>query len=170
MSCTINACWRSLWPENVNDFKGFSSTEGQVKNIIHIACKTDGQGFTNMTEDDEHELLASHNEEPTNEELQQMLGEHNEGDSDDDEDITDGNHQVTLTTKRAQELIRDADKLCGKVANVDPFLEHSLNFKRGIQDLLIPYKVLLKHLTLNAKQQTVTPFFRHSSATSFCQF
>jgi len=34
---TVNACWKSLWSEAVNDFKGFGGIEGEVKKIIQTA-------------------------------------------------------------------------------------------------------------------------------------
>jgi hypothetical protein len=34
---TVNAYWKTLWSETVNDFKGFRGIEGEVKKIIQTA-------------------------------------------------------------------------------------------------------------------------------------
>jgi len=34
---TVNACWKILWSEAVNDFKSFRGIEGEVKKIIQTA-------------------------------------------------------------------------------------------------------------------------------------
>lgn len=36
--------------------------------------------------------------------------------------------------------------------DMDPLLERGIKFERGLQQLLIPYKVVLKTLRMNAKQ------------------
>lgn len=36
-SSTLNACWHQLWPEVVNNFKGFSFIENEAKEIVQIA-------------------------------------------------------------------------------------------------------------------------------------
>ena len=58
----------------VHDFHGFS-IEPAVKQIVNLAHRIGGEGFTDMTDDDVYELLDSHDQEPTDDELISMAQE-----------------------------------------------------------------------------------------------
>lgn len=42
---TVNACWKNLWSEVMNDFKGFLEIKGAVRKIIHAARQVGGEGL-----------------------------------------------------------------------------------------------------------------------------
>uniref|UniRef100_A0A8C9R0F3 HTH CENPB-type domain-containing protein n=1 Tax=Scleropages formosus TaxID=113540 RepID=A0A8C9R0F3_SCLFO len=64
---TMNAVWMKLLPEFVHDVKGFESVEKTIKeDIVKLAYRA---GFEQVHTEDVEEVLDSHTEELTNEEL-----------------------------------------------------------------------------------------------------
>lgn len=61
--------WKKIWPECVNAFKGFPKSDLAVKEIVSLAH---GAGFQEIEERDIVDLLQSHHEELTKEELMIM--------------------------------------------------------------------------------------------------
>ncbi|KFD51946.1 hypothetical protein M513_07275 [Trichuris suis] len=49
---SVNACWRPLWRNVVNDFKGFPSADTELENTRNIAMEIGGEGFSDMVEGD----------------------------------------------------------------------------------------------------------------------
>lgn len=80
----INACWNALWPEQVYNFRGFPSVHGEVWAIVQLSQQTEGEGLSDMTEQEVHNLLDSHYEEPTNMELLEMVEDPHTSNNDDD--------------------------------------------------------------------------------------
>ncbi|KAK4328694.1 hypothetical protein Pmani_000891 [Petrolisthes manimaculis] len=85
----MNGCWKKLWKECVNDFAGFkvkdtSEVRMDIMRLSHLA------GFKEVNEDDIQELLDSHDEPLTNEDLMQLEQEraHNEDDDANKEEET----------------------------------------------------------------------------------
>uniref|UniRef100_UPI0035901482 tigger transposable element-derived protein 1-like n=1 Tax=Myxine glutinosa TaxID=7769 RepID=UPI0035901482 len=74
---TLNACWKKLWPEVVHDYvyKGFSPDEvhhSAVDKAVKLAKLRGGDGFNDMTPDDVEELLETHSDPLTDEDLAEM--------------------------------------------------------------------------------------------------
>ncbi|CAM2097603.1 unnamed protein product [Caretta caretta] len=66
----MNGVWRKLWPECANDLKGFKNdVPAMKKEILGLAEKV---GFDEVEEADITQLLQSHREELTNEDLIQL--------------------------------------------------------------------------------------------------
>ncbi|XP_050792686.1 tigger transposable element-derived protein 1 [Gopherus flavomarginatus] len=82
---TVNACWRNLWKECVNDLKGFPTIDKEVKRIVQVARQVGGDGFLNILEEEIEELIESHRETLTNEELEELIKLSTEDEDDDDE-------------------------------------------------------------------------------------
>ncbi|CAM4539463.1 unnamed protein product [Lepidochelys olivacea] len=82
---TVNACWRNLWKECVNDFKGFPTIDKEVKCIVQVARQVGGDGFVNILEEEIEELIESHRETLTNKELEELIKLSTEDEDDDDE-------------------------------------------------------------------------------------
>ena len=70
---TVNACWKNLWIEVVNDFKGFPAIDGEVKKIIRVARQVGGEGFVDMIDEKVEEHIEEHQEVLTNEELEELV-------------------------------------------------------------------------------------------------
>ncbi|KYO46932.1 nucleolar MIF4G domain-containing protein 1 [Alligator mississippiensis] len=69
---TLNACWHELWPEIVNDFRGFPTIDNQIPDIVRLAKWLGGEGFEDIEDVEVVELFDSHQQESTNEELEQL--------------------------------------------------------------------------------------------------
>jgi hypothetical protein len=65
---TVNACWKNLWSEGVNDFKGFPGIHEKVK-IIQTASEAGGEGFFGFIDEEVEEHIEEHQKVFTNEEL-----------------------------------------------------------------------------------------------------
>ena len=65
----MNGVWRKLWPGCVNDLKGFEDVLLTMKKVIlDLANKV---GFDEVEETDVTQLLQSHREELTNDDMKQ---------------------------------------------------------------------------------------------------
>jgi hypothetical protein len=53
---TVNACWKNLRSEVMNDFKGFPAINGEVKKIIRVARQVGGEGFVDMIDEVEEHI------------------------------------------------------------------------------------------------------------------
>ncbi|CAM2111973.1 unnamed protein product [Caretta caretta] len=66
----MNGVWGKLWPDCVDDFKGFKDVvPAMKKDILSLAKKT---GFAEVEKARVTQLLQSHGEELTNEDLMQL--------------------------------------------------------------------------------------------------
>lgn len=168
---TLNACWNHLWPKVVNNFHGFPTIRNEARTIVTLAHRIGGEGFTDMTVDDVEELIDSHDQELTEEELvamveEEMLGGDPDPDDEDDEEVAEGQSRTaSLTTTHLRSLFQQVDTLCTQVMEQDPLLDRAIKFKRGQEMLLAPYKEVYRLLLMNASQTSITGFFRPISAT-----
>ena len=62
---TLNACWCKVWPEEVNDFNGVPTVEGEVQRIVDLAKQLGGEGFEDLVAEEVEELIESYGEELT---------------------------------------------------------------------------------------------------------
>ncbi|XP_046538005.1 tigger transposable element-derived protein 1 [Equus quagga] len=162
---TINNCWKSVWPDCVENFEGFESVtesiKNSVKNIMHIARQISGEGFDDMKEDDVEEILAEKAVEPTNEDLDEMA-KHGTGvsnDEDSDESQTKTSRIVPLTVAKISEWNSALEKIFNDMEECDPMLDRSLKFKHLTSTAFAPYAEMLKDLRQKAKQTRLTQFF-----------
>lgn len=56
----------------MNSFNGFPTVRSQVQDNVWLAHETGGEGFADTTPEDIEELMQSHSQQPTNDELQEM--------------------------------------------------------------------------------------------------
>ncbi|KAG7174211.1 Tigger transposable element-derived protein 1-like 158, partial [Homarus americanus] len=70
----MNSVWRKLWPECVHNFVSFPSVPAVRKTILTLVKKA---GFDEVDDTDVEDLLDSHNEELTNEDLIELLNVQN---------------------------------------------------------------------------------------------
>ena len=144
---TLNCGWRSLWPEVVNNFQGFDSVDRVINQIIDAARRIGGDGFVDMTEQDVHELLDSHDEVPSDEDLiaisEEMLAEPHRDDADADADEDDGNEGQPppgFTSKDIRQMLQQSDALINDVVQKDPLLDCALKFNPlTVQGYLFTY-------------------------------
>ncbi|KAG7176920.1 pyruvate dehydrogenase E1 component subunit alpha-like 1 [Homarus americanus] len=92
----VNYCWRTLWPEVVDDFVGFPK---DVQHIVQLARRVGGEGLDDLQEEE-----------------------------------------------------------------ADPSIKRSVNLKRGVEKLLLPYKKIMKELKHEVVQPPIIMFFLLTSA------
>ncbi|KAK4320205.1 hypothetical protein Pmani_008924 [Petrolisthes manimaculis] len=161
---TLNSTWKKLWPECVKtgfDFTGFDDMGTIRKNIVrlfHLA------GFKEVDEDDVQELLQSHSEPLSNEDLMQ-LDQHRalQGDNDDDDDNAP---QRGLDIKTLREIYTTIDETLDKVKERDPNPARSAAFAHSVEEALKVYKAILHDKTQLAKQSKISSFFKPVSQAS----
>lgn len=107
------------------------------------------KGFDDMTEDDVAEIIDSHDVEPSVEELIQLQEEEaRDGHDDEEEEGEDTQTRPVFTIRQVRNLLRETEKLTSLFIDQDPLLERSMKFKRGVNELLLPYKETLRILLL----------------------
>ena len=70
---TVNACWKNLWSEAMNDFKGFPGIDEEINKIIQTARHVVGEGFVHMIDEEVKEHIEEHQKVLTNEELEGLV-------------------------------------------------------------------------------------------------
>ncbi|KAL4084407.1 hypothetical protein QTP88_028230 [Uroleucon formosanum] len=155
---TINACWRKLWPEVVFVDK-INDLSTNVNQIVGIARNV--EGFDKINRDDIEEMMNNYDQELTLEELEEIIliqNERNQSNQDDEEEPV----KLDFSSKSINEVFSLANQLTERVLETDPLTERALKFKRGIQELLVPYKEVRKDVENKRKQTSITNFFHHS--------
>ena len=54
------ACWKNLWSEAVNDFKGFPGIDKEINKIIQTARDVGSEGFVHMIDEEVEEHIEEH--------------------------------------------------------------------------------------------------------------
>jgi hypothetical protein len=123
---TVNACWKNLWSEVVNDFKGFPAIDGEVKKIIRIARQVGGEGFVDMIDEE----VEEHREVLPNEELEELVKSSTEEEEAEEEETE--TEPAMWTLKKFGEMYRIAQTLKEKIKDYDPMMERSIKVTRII--------------------------------------
>jgi hypothetical protein len=63
---TVNACWRNVWSEAVNDFKGFPWSDEEVKKTIQTVREVGDERYVDMTDEEVEEHIEEHQKVLTN--------------------------------------------------------------------------------------------------------
>ncbi|GFG29801.1 hypothetical protein Cfor_00232 [Coptotermes formosanus] len=150
----MNAVWRSVCPDLVHDFKGFSVDEDVNKTkeeVVQLASKV---GFNDVDLCDVGDLL-SHNDELSNEDLIELENESREEAG--VEGMAEGDVR-TLTSKRLSEALRLFDEGLLILEENDPNTERSSKVKRDILASLTCYSEMLKE-RMKASQTSLDSFF-----------
>ncbi|XP_045137210.1 tigger transposable element-derived protein 1-like [Portunus trituberculatus] len=158
-SSTINACWNALWPECVHDFRGFPTVHSQMQDIISLAHTVGEEGFDDMTEEDVDDVIDSHDAEPSSKELLQLEEEEARGGADDEDLDDDEETKPVFTIKTLHNLLKVMEDATSLFIETDPILERSIKFKRGVEELLLPYKETLR------KNGSISQFRYYRDAT-----
>ncbi|XP_064410189.1 tigger transposable element-derived protein 1-like [Latimeria chalumnae] len=152
----MNGVWGKLWPESVN--RGFTDVVPSVnKDILKLAMTA---GFDELEEKDIEEVLESHTEELTNEDLQQLEVQRACIEEDDeDDDPKEQPQPQMLTTKRMAEAFHHIDIAMQIFSDDDPNRERSSKVSRGISDVLRCYSEIYQEKKKKSLQQTLAVFF-----------
>nr|XP_006128720.1 tigger transposable element-derived protein 1-like [Pelodiscus sinensis] len=132
----MNGVWAKLWPECVNDLKGFKDIIPAIKkDILGLAKKA---GFDEVEEDDVTQLLQSHGEELTNEELMQL--EAMRAMEEKDQEVKVETTHQNLTAKRLSEAFQMIEAGLQILNDDDPDRERSSKVIKGVGHLMTCYK------------------------------
>ncbi|KAH1185710.1 hypothetical protein KIL84_018459 [Mauremys mutica] len=140
---TVNACWRNLWKECVNDFKGFPTIDKEVKRIVQVARQVGGDRFIYILEEEIEELIENHRETLTNKELEELIKSSTE-DEDDDDDQEE--KPASWNLHKFAEVFQAAKHLNDLISEYDPSVERSLKITRSIPDNLRWYQEMFEQL------------------------
>jgi hypothetical protein len=139
---TVNACWRNLWSECVNDFKAFPTIDDEVRRIVQVPRQVECDGFVDILEEEIEELIECHRETLTNEELQELI----RSSTDDEEDDNEQEEPATWNLHKLAEVFQAEKHLNDLISDYDPSMERSLKITRGITDVLKPYQEMSEQL------------------------
>lgn len=155
----MNRVWRNLWPGCIKDVIADTGLDSCIvpsvnKETLNIAQEV---GFVNLTYEDIEEVLASHMEELTNEELQELA-------QIPEEDEDEGLPERTLTTKGMSTAFRLIDEALNILAEEDPNRERNSKAERAVREGLSCYYELYKEkVKKNTKQTTLQSYFNKSA-------
>nr|XP_023398902.1 zinc finger protein 404 isoform X1 [Loxodonta africana] len=151
----VKACWKNLWSEVVNDFKGFPWIDGEVRKIIPAAKQVGGEGFADVL-DEVEEHTEGHQEVLTNEELEELV----ELSTKEEEDEESEAEPAMWTLLKFAEVFEIAQTLKDKIMEYDPWIERSIKVTRMITEGLQPLQQHFDELKIKRQQLPITVFFQ----------
>ncbi|XP_028921782.1 tigger transposable element-derived protein 1-like [Ornithorhynchus anatinus] len=151
----LNGGWRNLLPQMVVDFRGL---DGQLVLLrrLRAQCVTLAKevGFDEVEAGDVEELLESHGEELSAEELLQLLAEV-KAEGADEEDVDEAPFRELTQAVLSDSLQQIEEALC-TLEEHDRNVERSGRIVREVKSLLTPYTELLKEKNKAAKKRRLT--------------
>uniref|UniRef100_A0A452GJZ5 HTH CENPB-type domain-containing protein n=1 Tax=Gopherus agassizii TaxID=38772 RepID=A0A452GJZ5_9SAUR len=139
---TVNACWRNLWKECVNEFKGFPTIDKEVKCIVQVARQVGGDVFVDILEEEIEELIESHRETLTNKELEELIKSSTDDKDDDDEE----EEPASWNLHKFLEVFQAVKHLNDLISEYNSSMERSLKITSSITDDLRPYQEMFQQL------------------------
>ncbi|XP_060129836.1 tigger transposable element-derived protein 1-like [Zootoca vivipara] len=159
---SVNACWRKLWKECVNNFKGFPTIDNEVEHIVQMARQVGGDGFVDLIEEEVEELIDGHGGALTNEELEELLRSCTEDEEEEDEQ----DEPASWNLHKFAQVFQAAKHLNDLIAEFDPSMERSLKITQGITDSLKPYREMFEQLKRQQRQLPSTMFLTKNAAVA----
>ena len=142
-----------LWPECVHDYKSLSPDEihhDAVDKSVKLAQLIAGDGFHDVTHEEFNELIDTHSQALTDEDLAELMKSAEE-ETEDQEDPSQEEDDEGLTLERLAERMLTAKELQEKAKSWDPYMVHSLQFSNAIDSSMSTYKTLFNTMK---KQQS----------------
>ncbi|GAA6226202.1 tigger transposable element-derived protein 1-like [Lates japonicus] len=161
---TLNACWKKLWPEAVQNPTESSLDEihhSAVDTAVNLAKQLGGDGFNDMTPDDINALIDAHTHLLTDEDLAEMtkLPSEDEGEGEEEDTSVDKDEEDGLTLGRLATMVRMVTELQQAAQEWDPLMCRSLQFSNIIEGGMSVYKNLLAQKKKEHQQLPITMFF-----------
>ncbi|CAM4670142.1 unnamed protein product [Caretta caretta] len=128
----LNTVWRELCPDIVSDFQGFTYTVEEVtKAVVEL-----GKEFNlNVALEDVDELLASHSEELTNEDLIALEQQKGAEEEEDAPTVEETPPRKVLTTKVLAEAFQRMEAAVSLFEEHDANIERRASVNRGISNM-----------------------------------
>ncbi|XP_051934853.1 tigger transposable element-derived protein 1-like isoform X3 [Hippocampus zosterae] len=144
---TVNACWGKLWPDCVQNDVGFSPDQiclSAVSEAVELAKLLRGECFNGVTRDDINDLIDTHANPLTNEDLIEITKAKGEEEEEaeagaDPSEEDDGD----LSLERLTNMVTAAEQLQGMAEDYDPQMARVLQFQNAIEGAIEVYKDLL---------------------------
>uniref|UniRef100_UPI00358F4578 tigger transposable element-derived protein 1-like n=1 Tax=Myxine glutinosa TaxID=7769 RepID=UPI00358F4578 len=149
--------------EAIRNFTGFPDNTEERHVIVGLARQVGGEGFDDMMPEELEDLIASHGDNLTDEELETIITVSKEEETGSDEEEVP---RSNLTVQFLGELLHGMRALVAKLEDADPVMEMYLKAKRGLDDLFLPYKELHQNLRQFSWQLSITRFFHPAPSTS----
>ncbi|XP_058793047.1 tigger transposable element-derived protein 1-like [Phymastichus coffea] len=155
-SYTLNASWRKLWPEIVQDKQSELNAQQIAQQVVEVAKGIEADGFKDM-EAAEVVNLINENIDLTPSALVEILDPGHVPDDDDDlGSQEEPPHLSYKTVANTMSLTQEAFELL--ILN-DPIMSRSIKFRHDCEEAMRPYTELQSDLLRRAKQSRVTDFF-----------
>ena len=126
-----------------------------------------GDGFDDVTHEEFNDLIDTHSQALTDEDLAELTKSAEE-DTEDQEDPSQ--EDEGLTQERLAELMRTAKELQEKAKSWEPYMVCSLQFSNAIDTSMSTYKALFTTMKKQRSQQQITMFLtkvkKNNQATS----
>ncbi|XP_069031292.1 tigger transposable element-derived protein 1-like isoform X2 [Embiotoca jacksoni] len=161
---TLNACWKKLWPEAVQNPSGGSLDEihhSAVDTAVNLAKQLGGDGFNDMTPDDINALIDADAHPLTDADLAEMTKPPSDDEREEEEEDTsvDKDEEDGLTLGRLATMLRMATELQRAAQEWDPLMSRSLQFSNIIDGGMSVYKNLFAQKKKERQQLPITMFF-----------
>ncbi|XP_070614248.1 tigger transposable element-derived protein 1-like [Erythrolamprus reginae] len=159
---TMNSCWKKLWPEVVKDYRGFSAEEIQhsaINKAVVLAKALEGEGFTDMTAQDVNDLLDTHAQPLSDEDLLELTKSASEEEEEDNDYAVEEDFGLTL--ERLAMMQQTAQQLVQMAEEFDTDMIRAIQLRNYIETGMLPYKNLLTQLKKERQQLPITMFLTH---------
>ena len=161
----MNGVWRKIWPSVVNDFSGFPPVPDIHRDIALLARRA---GFNAVDEDDVAELLDSHSQELTNDDLlerERQRAEDNEDEDDGDDDAA-GSTVSSFGAPVLSKILGAFENAMDLAMDADPNVDRSATIVRNVKNSIRAYYEILQEKRKASRQTTIHHFFSPRSSSS----
>ncbi|CAM2116519.1 unnamed protein product [Caretta caretta] len=157
----MNGVWKMFCPDFVSDFQGFTDT---VEEVTQVVVEIGKELKLDIAPEDVDELLASHCEELTNEDLIEL--EKQKMTEEEDARTAETPACKVLTTKVLAEAFQHLEIAMSLFEEHDPNTERSAPVNRGISNMHSCYREIYKEKRKTSVQTSLDTFFKLAEKTS----
>lgn len=158
-STTMNRAWIKVWPECVDSCEDVNEVPVIQTEIIELARQI---GFSEVDDVQIEELLLSHNEEMSTDELLQVLEYQTASDEGDIPLESSESQDVTTVFPKARlnEVLKHLETAMETCDKYDPDKGRSEDINNNICRAIVPYKELYRKMEHSAHQRRIDSFFK----------
>ncbi|XP_053572819.1 tigger transposable element-derived protein 1-like [Bombina bombina] len=136
----LNGVWRKLLPECIHNLTSVEPLENIVEDVSRLAQEA---GLSEVTTDDVTELLDSHEQQLSNEDLEELAEEliqQNEEEKDEVEEVP----LKSMKTNDLQRILSAMETLTDELCEIDHDWQRSAIVKMNVMSSLVPYSDILQ--------------------------
>ncbi|XP_068229516.1 tigger transposable element-derived protein 1-like [Palaemon carinicauda] len=158
----LNAVWRPLCPQFVNDFRGFDQ-DGINKEILSTLVSLSDKLELDLQEEDFEELLESYGEELSNQDLMELEAQQRVEEEEEEETPVP---MKKFETKLLAEGFSLIDKAIALFEQQDPSIERCTKVANQLNDAIQCYRIIYDEKKKKTVQSSLDRFFRPVSSKS----